>query len=92
MCIRDSNTTGAHKSIAIHWCFTRDCSYESIKVSDVKQIKISSRSLIPQATSAMSSQQGFDHAGLALQRIGLDFALALQRPERLGHRQHVARC
>ena len=40
----------------------------------------------------MSSQQGFDHAGLAPQRIGLDFALALQRPERLGHRKHVARC
>ncbi len=40
----------------------------------------------------MSSQQGFDHADLALQRISLDFALALQRPERLGHRQHVARC
>ena len=37
----------------------------------------------------MRSQQGFDHAGLSLQRIGLHFPLALQRPERLGHRQHV---
>ena len=37
----------------------------------------------------MPGQQGFDHAGLALQRIGLHFPLALQRPERLGHRQHV---
>ena len=37
----------------------------------------------------MPGQQGFDHAGLALQRIGLHFTLALQRPERLGHRQHV---
>ena len=37
----------------------------------------------------MPGQQGFDHAGLALKRIGLHFPLALQRPERLGHRQHV---
>ena len=37
----------------------------------------------------MPGQQGFNHAGLALQRIGLHFPLALQRPERLGHRQHV---
>jgi len=37
----------------------------------------------------MPDQQGFDHACLALKRIGLHFPLALQRPERLGHRQHV---
>ena len=37
----------------------------------------------------MPGQQGFDHAGLALKRIGLHFPLALPRPERLGHRQHV---
>ena len=37
----------------------------------------------------MPGQQGFDHAGLALQRIGFHFPLALQRPERLGHRQHM---
>ena len=37
----------------------------------------------------MPGQQGFDHAGLALKRIGLHFPLALQRPERLGHLQHV---
>ena len=37
----------------------------------------------------MPGQQGFDHAGLALKRIGLHFPLALQRPERLGHREHV---
>ena len=37
----------------------------------------------------MPGQQGFDHAGLALERIGLHFPLALQRPERLGHREHV---
>ena len=39
----------------------------------------------------MPGQQGFDHAGLALKRIGLHFPLALQRPERLGHRQHLER-
>ena len=39
----------------------------------------------------MPGQQGFDHAGLALERIGLHFPLALQRPERLGHRQDVVR-
>ena len=39
----------------------------------------------------MPSQQGFDHAGLSLQRIGLHFPLALQRPERLGHRQDMVR-
>jgi len=37
----------------------------------------------------MPGQQGFDHSGLTLKRISLDFALALQRPERLGHREHV---
>ena len=41
----------------------------------------------------MPGQQGFDHAGLALQCIGLHLPLALQRPKRLGHRQHmVCRC
>lgn len=40
----------------------------------------------------MPGQQGLDHAGLALQCIGLDFPLALQRPERLGHRQHMVCC
>ena len=39
----------------------------------------------------MPGQQGFDHAGLPLKRIGLDFTLALQRPERLGHLQHMIR-
>ena len=40
----------------------------------------------------MPGQQGFDHAGLALKRIGLNFALALQRTEHLGQLQHVLRC
>ena len=37
----------------------------------------------------MPGQQGFDHAGLALQRQREVQAYALQRPERLGHREHV---
>ena len=37
----------------------------------------------------MPGQHGFDHAGLALKRISLDFALPLQRPQRPGHGQHV---
>ena len=37
----------------------------------------------------MPGQQGFDHAGVALKGIGLDFTTALQRPQRLSHPQHM---
>ena len=37
----------------------------------------------------MPGQQGFDHAGVALKGIGLDFAATLQWPQRLGHLQHM---
>jgi hypothetical protein len=37
----------------------------------------------------MPGQQGFDHAGVALKGIGLDFTAALQRPQRLRHPQHM---
>ena len=83
-----SHISGAHKSIAIHRCFTR--LFQRInQPSDAKQNNISGGSSILRWESAMPGQQGFDHAGLALQRIGLHFTLALQRPERLGHREHV---
>ena len=39
----------------------------------------------------MPGQQGFDHAGMALKRIGLNFTAALQRPQGLGHLQHMVR-
>ncbi len=39
----------------------------------------------------MPSQQGLDHAGLTLERISLNFALSLQRPQRLGNRQYMVR-
>ena len=39
----------------------------------------------------MPRQQGFDHAGMALKRIGLYFAAALQRPQGLGHLQYMIR-
>ena len=39
----------------------------------------------------MPCQQGFDHAGLALKGIGLNFATALQRPQRPGDMQYVIR-
>ena len=37
----------------------------------------------------MPGQQGFDHDGVALKGIGLDFTAALQRPQRLSHPQHM---
>ena len=37
----------------------------------------------------MPGQQGFDHAGVALKGIGLDFTATLQGPQRLGHLQHM---
>ena len=37
----------------------------------------------------MPGQQGFDHAGVALKGIGLDFTAALERPQRLSHLQHM---
>ncbi len=39
----------------------------------------------------MPGQQGFDHAGVALKRISLDFTTTLQRPQRLGHLKNMIR-
>ena len=41
------------------------------------------------ASSAMPDQQGFDHAGVALKGVGLNFATALQRPQCLCHLEHM---